>query len=88
MSQKAPNGRTSKGAGRGRPRLHRERWVKVSVVLFERQVVHLDRLMNELRKRTGKIVTRAGLIRGLIDRYIDSDAGARQLASPTAPRKH
>jgi hypothetical protein len=44
--------------------------VKVSVVLFERQVLHLDQVVNELRRTSGRPTTRAQLIRGLIDRYL------------------
>jgi hypothetical protein len=62
-----------------------ERWVKVSVVLFERQVVHLDRLVNELRRKDGRLTTRAGLIRGLIDRFIESGADAMQLMPVPGP---
>jgi hypothetical protein len=52
---------------RGRPRIHHERWSKVSVVLMDRQVAQLDRLAAEIRARTGKLVHRASLIRTLID---------------------
>ena len=54
-------------ARRGRPRTHREAWTKVSVVMFERQVHELDRLTNAIRIKTGAILTRAEIIRSLLD---------------------
>ena len=59
-------------AGPGRPPVHTESWSKVSVVLFDRQIVHLDRLMNGTRTRKGKALNRAEIIRALIDALIDS----------------
>ena len=58
--------------GRGRPPVHHESWSKVSVVLFDRQVVHLDRLAADARERAGRVLNRAEIIRALIDGLIDS----------------
>src|SRR5687767_5512182 len=58
--------------GRGRPPVHSEAWSKVSVVLFDRQILHLDRLATDIRGRNGKVLNRAEIIRGLIDGLIDS----------------
>jgi hypothetical protein len=44
----------------------------VSVVLFDRQVRHLDRLATDGRGKTGKALNRAEIIRALIDGLIDS----------------
>jgi hypothetical protein len=52
--------------------VHRETWSKVSVVLFDRQILHLDRLSIEIRGRSGKVLNRAEIIRALIDGLIDS----------------
>jgi hypothetical protein len=57
---------------RGRPPVHQETWSKVSVVLFDRQIVHLDRLTTVLRGKEGKQFNRAEIIRALIDGLIDS----------------
>ena len=46
-------------AARGRPPVHQESWSKVSVVLFDRQIVHLDRLATDIRGRSGKVLNRA-----------------------------
>jgi hypothetical protein len=54
-------------ARRGRPRTHREAWTKVSVVMFERQVLELDRLTTTIRSKTGAHLTRAEVIRALLD---------------------
>jgi hypothetical protein len=60
--QPTPGPARLKKAGRGRPPVHQETWSKVSVVLFDRQILHLDRLATD----------RAEIIRALIDGLIDS----------------
>jgi hypothetical protein len=57
---------------RGRPRTHREAWTKVSVVMFERQVLELDRLTAAIRGNTGAKLTRAEVIRSLLDALNES----------------
>jgi hypothetical protein len=57
---------------RGRPPVHQETWSKVSVVLFDRQILHLDRLTTDVRGKSGKVLNRAEIIRALIDGLIDS----------------
>ena len=52
--------------------MHQESWSKVSVVLFDRQIVHLDRLAIDIRGRSGRVLNRAEIIRALIDGLIDS----------------
>jgi hypothetical protein len=42
------------------------------VVLFDRQIVHLDRLATDIRGRSGRVMNRAEIIRALIDGLIDS----------------
>ena len=59
-------------AGRGRPPVHQETWSKVSVVLFDRQIHHLDRLSIDIRGKSGRVLNRAEIIRALIDGLIDS----------------
>jgi hypothetical protein len=58
--------------GPGRPPVHHETWSKVSVVLFDRQVFHLDRLATDIRGKSGKLLNRAEIIRALIDGLLDS----------------
>jgi hypothetical protein len=58
--------------GPGRPPVHSETWSKVSVVLFDRQILHLDRLSTVKRNRSGRFLNRAEIIRALIDGLIDS----------------
>jgi hypothetical protein len=41
-------------------------------VLFDRQILHLDRLATDIRGRSGKVLNRAEIIRALIDGLIDS----------------
>jgi hypothetical protein len=71
-------------APRGRPPVHREAWAKVSVVLFERQIAQLDQLTTEVRRKSGKTMTRAQVIRGLVDGLILS--GLDLTAHPTESR--
>jgi hypothetical protein len=52
--------------------VHQETWSKVSVVLFDRQIVHLDRLALDIRGKSGKAINRAEIIRALIDGLIES----------------
>jgi len=58
--------------GPGRPPIHSETWSKVSVVLFDRQILHLDRLAADVRTKGGRLLNRAEIIRALIDGLIDS----------------
>jgi hypothetical protein len=58
----------------------------VSVVLFERQIVHLDRLTTEVRRKSGKAMTRAEVIRALIDGFISSGIDVSAHASEAALR--
>jgi hypothetical protein len=53
--------------------VHQESWSKVSVVLFDRQIAHLDRLATDIRGKSGKVLNRAEIIRALIDGLIDSE---------------
>jgi hypothetical protein len=63
-----PRGKTL----RGRPPVHQETWSKVSVVLFDRQISHLDQLATDMRSKSGRMLNRAEIIRALIDGLIDS----------------
>ena len=59
--------------GPGRPPIHDEAWTKVTVVLFNRQIVFLDRLAANIRAQSGAAISRAQLIRALIDAVADAD---------------
>lgn len=50
----------------GRPATHEE-WTKVTVVLFNRQIVFLDRVANDIRAKTGAAIRRAEILRALVD---------------------
>ena len=74
-AKKAAAGRprtSTRPAGRGRPPVHQDSWSKVSVVLFDRQIIHLDRVATAMHGRSGKVLNRAEIIRALIDGVIDS----------------
>lgn len=68
-------------ARRGRPPFLSEAWSKVSVVLFDRQIVRLDRLASDIRQTTGRAVNRAALIRAVIDGLFDSDVNIKTIGS-------
>jgi hypothetical protein len=68
-------------AKRGRPRTHREAWTKVSVVMFERQVLELDRLTTTIRGKSGAHLTRAEVIRALLDALNESRLDVTAVAS-------
>ena len=57
----------------GRPPVHEEAWTKVTVVLFDRQIVFLDRLAANIRAQSGAAISRAQLIRSLVDAVADAD---------------
>lgn len=59
--------------GPGRPPVHEEAWTKVTVVLMNRQIVFLDRLASNIRAQSGAAISRAQLIRALVDAAGDAD---------------
>src|SRR5215831_20228145 len=68
-------------ARRGRPLIHDEAWSKVSVVLMDRQVVRLDRVVSQIHRTTGAILTRAGVIRALVDGVVGSGLDVTSVTS-------
>src|SRR2546422_4856567 len=82
----AASGRSKPKASRGRPPVHQETWSKVSVVLFDRQILHLDRLSTDIRGKNGKALNRAEIIRALIDGLIDSGMDITAAGSEAALR--
>ena len=68
-TRKAPPGKRKPG----RPPVHDEAWTKVTVVLFNRQIVFLDRLAANIRAQSGAAISRAQLIRALLDAVADAD---------------
>jgi hypothetical protein len=70
----APTRKTIAGKRKpGRPPVHEEAWTKVTVVLFNRQIVFLDRLAASIRAQSGAAISRAQLIRALLDAVADAD---------------
>ena len=59
--------------GPGRPPIHDEDWTKVTVVLFNRQIVFLDRMAANIRASSGAAISRAQLIRALVDAVAEAD---------------
>ena len=67
------DGADGKPKKRGRRPSHTEHWTKVTVVLFDRQIVFLDRLGADIRAASGVAISRAHVIRALIDALSESD---------------
>jgi hypothetical protein len=57
----------------GRPPIHDEAWTKVTVVLFDRQIAFLDRLSSSIGAQSGAAISRAQLIRSLVDAVSEAD---------------
>lgn len=70
----APTRRTIPSKRRpGRPPVHDEAWTKVTVVLFNRQIAFLDRLAANIRARSSAAISRAQLLRALVDAVAEAD---------------
>ncbi|HJR58393.1 MAG TPA: hypothetical protein VJ813_03305 [Vicinamibacterales bacterium] len=70
----APTGRTGEGKRKpGRPPVHDEKWTKVTVVLFNRQIAFLDRLAETIHAQNGAAISRAQLIRAVVDAIGEGD---------------
>lgn len=67
----------------GRPPVHDEAWTKVTVVLFNRQIVFLDRLAANIRAQNGAAISRAQVIRALLDAVADADVDLTTATSET-----
>jgi hypothetical protein len=72
MKRRAESNAPAARPARGRPPVHQESWSKVSVVLFDRQIACLDEYGNGRRRKKGKSLNRAEIIRALIDALIES----------------
>src|SRR5436309_12758995 len=59
-------------SNRGRPIVHTEPWAKITVVLLDRHVAYLDRLAIDIRLKHGRAISRAEIIRGLIEASFQS----------------
>src|SRR5437868_14695442 len=76
-------GAKQQGRRPGRPPVHDEAWTKVTVVLFNRQIVFLDRLAANIRAQSGAAISRAQLIRALLDAVADADVDLTMSTSET-----
>lgn len=67
--------------GPGRPPIHDEDWTKVTVVLFDRQILFLDGVAASTRANTGAAISRAQVIRALVDAAAEADVDLTQSRS-------
>jgi hypothetical protein len=72
---------TVKSGSRGRPIVHTEPWAKITVVLLDRHVAYLDRLAIDIRLKHGRAISRAEIIRGLIEAAFQSGVDLSQADS-------
>ena len=63
---------------RGPPVILREPWAKITVVLPSRQVAYLDGILIDIRVKHGKALSRAQLIRSLIEAAFQSNIDLSQ----------
>src|SRR5881628_2911025 len=70
-----------KQPNRGRPIVHTEPWAKITVVLLDRHVAYLDRLAIDIRLKHGRAISRAEIIRGLIEAAFQSGIDLSQADS-------
>ena len=68
-------------SNRGRPIVHTEPWAKITVVLLDRHVAYLDRLAIDIRLKHGRAISRAEIIRGLIEAAAQSGIDLSQAES-------
>ena len=68
-------------SNRGRPIVLTEPWAKITVVLLDRHVAYLDRLAIDIRLKHGKAISRAEIIRGLIEAAFQSGIDLSQADS-------
>ena len=77
----ATSGTAEARRGPGRPPVHAEEWTKVTVVLFNRQIGFLDRLAESINAESGVAISRAQLIRAMVDAAADADVDLTQTRS-------
>jgi hypothetical protein len=68
---------------RGRRARHTEHWTKITVVLLDRQIAFLDRLVADIRASSGSAVSRAHVIRAPIDALSESNLDFTTVRSQT-----
>ena len=56
---------------KGRPAAT-ESYQKITVIMYERQILHLDKVALAIREKTGQVVHRAELIRAILDKVAGS----------------
>lgn len=67
--------------GPGRPPVYNEKWTKVTVVLFDRQIAFLDALTESIRIKKDASISRAQLLRALVDALGESGMDLTTCAS-------
>jgi hypothetical protein len=68
---------------RGLPSAQTDSWAKITVVLLDRQVAYLDRVAVDIRLQHSFAISRAELIRGLVEAAAQSDVVLSDAANMT-----
>lgn len=66
---------------RGRPLEHKEEWTKVTVVLLDKQIHWLDKLATEIRFNTKVAISRAEILRAMINAVEESGIDLSEIIS-------
>jgi len=69
----SPKPKAQPSPERGRPIVHTESWSKVTVVLLDRHVAFLDQVAIEIRLKHRKAISRAEIIRALVEASFQSE---------------
>ena len=86
-STTAPKPKKDEKRRPGRPPIHEDAYTKVTTVLFNRQIVYLDRLGADIRVQTGAAMSRTVIIRALVDALEASGLDVTQTATEAELRE-
>ena len=73
--------KTTGARSKGRPPVLEDAWKKVTVILLQRQIVWLDRVALDIRVSQAKTISRAELIRAMIDAAAESGSNLAEAGS-------
>jgi hypothetical protein len=80
----SPQPKKKASVKRGRPVVHTEAWAKVTVVLLDRHVAFLDQLAIDIRLKHRRAISRAEIIRALVEAAFISGVDLSESDSETA----
>lgn len=75
----APSARLSIARGNAETPLRNEEWISLTVVLFDRHVTLLDRLVAQIATATGDKTSRSEVVRALIEHLAESGSAMSEM---------